>query len=236
MCIVAGFLLWGCAPKRVVFTSDPSFPPKGKQPMKVFLAAPVDTMDLSPVRDEMIRSTGDADQALAKARCVWGKGLAELTLRNSKNTELVSGVLGDTSLYPPTTEWIQYAADALSTPDFSVTHPAAISRFQADGFDYIVVPQNLSLRSDVGTGTDFEGLRSSFVPLREELYLDTPVAVVDVKKSAIVWTGVVSSYRYNLSVQSSGAMEREAYDWLHDLLVALGRKVRQPTTRFAPCR
>jgi hypothetical protein len=68
----------------------------------------------------------------------------------------------------------------------------------------------------------------------EPSFLVTPVAVVDVKKNTVVWTGVVSSTRSKLAIRGSSAFEKEAYDWLCDLLAALKRNVRDPGTRFEP--
>jgi hypothetical protein len=195
-------------------------------------------MDLSLARDDMIsHSEGDPARALEKAKCVWDKGLTDLTRRISKDTELKSNILVDSSPYPPTPEWIHYSSNALSVPTFSLADPAALSKFKSDGFDYVVVPQDLTVRSSVGKGrSKIISPMNSYIPVREELYFETPVAVVDLKKNAVIWTGVVSSARHSLEIHTSSVIERETYDWLYDLLAVLGRNMREPSARFQACK
>ena len=55
-CMVAGSLLSGCSPKRVVFLqTDPTFPPGNNTPVRLLLASPIDTLNMAPVRDQMVR-------------------------------------------------------------------------------------------------------------------------------------------------------------------------------------
>lgn len=238
ICLVAGLLLCSCGPKRAVFSSDPAFPPKANAAIRLFLAAPVDSMDLSPARDDMIsHSEGDPARALEKAKCIWDKGLEDVTHHFSEGTDLESGILADASPYPPTSQWIRYTSDALSIPSFSIVDPAVLSKFQADGFDYVAVPQDLSVRSGAAGGIEAVTAQAIYYSrVREELYFETPVAVVDVKKNEVVWTGVVSSPRSKLEIRGSSVIAKEAYDWLCDLLAVLGRNVRDPGTRFESCK
>jgi hypothetical protein len=236
LCLIAGLICCSCAPKRAVFFKAQAFPPKAKQPVRLFLAAPVDSLDLSPARDAIVRRTGDPAAAVQRAACVWNNGMTAVARRHAKDTEVVSDILGDHSPYPPTSQWVRYTADALGSPVFSLTDPAISSQLRNDGFDYAVVPQDLSLRAEEG----YTGSIMATYPLsdseRRDLYFETPTAVVDIETNAVIWCGVVSSIRQELAVQSSMAWEEEAYDWLLDLLVVLGRKVSHPTTRFQPCK
>lgn len=236
LCVITGLICCSCAPKRAVFSKTAAFPPEAKQPVRLFLAAPVDSMDLSPIRNAAIRRTGDPAAAVERARCAWNDGMAAVARRHAKDTELVSNVLGDPSSYPPTSEWIRYTADALGSPVFSLTDTAVLSRLRSDGFDYAVVPQDLSLRAKEGYTGDVMMTLPRSDSERRDLYFETPAAVVDLETNAVIWCGVVSSTRQELAVQGSMSWEEEAYDWLLDILVALGRKVSYPTTRFQPCK
>jgi hypothetical protein len=228
----AALLAAGCGPKRIVFQSDPTFPLRYEVPVKILVAAPVDSLDLTPARDAVIKKFKETDKALAHATCAWGPGLADLAGRIADATELRSDVLADEPLLPRPSRWLHYESDALGTPRFSIDDPDVVSAAAAAGFDYVAVPQNLSPRSRVQGGQ--AGVMGPYfysVPAYEELIIETTVAVVEARTSAIVWTGVVSSTRNEMALGSTD-LEKEANDWLFDLLDAMGRNVKIATSRL----
>jgi hypothetical protein len=230
-CCVVACLASSCTPKRIVFQSDPAFPAKRDAALRIVLAAPVDSLDLSPARDEVIRAAKDPGKALARVECMWSRGLSDLSGRLAKATELDSDVLSDSPVLPRTSTWIHYESDALSVPRFFVDDSAALSELDARGVDYVVVPQNLSLRTRAQSARGQLARPVSLGPAPEEMFIETPVAILDVHRRAIVWTGVVSSTQYRLSLGST-VLENEAYDWLVDLLVVLGRNVKKSGTQL----
>lgn len=194
-------------------------------------------MDLTLARDEMMKSTDDPAEALAKVRCFWGTWLTDIAHRLSKGTEQTSAVLADPPCSPPTSRWIRYTNNALSVPTFSLVDPATLSKFQTEGFDHLIVPQNLSLRSRIARARASLAKKVLITILAyEDLYFETPMAVVDLKRKSVVWTGVVSSTRRNAPAMRSSAIENEACDWLSDLFAVLGRKMQEPSSRFRPCQ
>ena len=238
-CCVVACLATSCTPKRIVFQSDPAFPAKRDAALKIVLAAPIDGLDLILARDVLIRETKDPDKALARVECMWGRGLSDLSRRLAKATELDSDVLSRSPVLPRTSTWIHYDSDALSVPRFFIDDSTALSQLDARGVDYVVVPQDLSLRSrsakkyPVYVVPPISGVPSEYrmnVPI-EELFIETSVAILDVHRRAIVWTGVISSTQQKLFIGST-VIENEAYDWLADLLGVLGRNVKESGTQL----
>jgi hypothetical protein len=242
-CVAVACMASGCTPKRVVFHSDPTFPASRGVELKIVLAAPIDSLDLSQARDAEIRKAKDPGKALAHVKCVWSRGLSDLAHRLSKSTELDSDVLSDLPVLPRTSTWIHYDTDALSVPRFSLDDSAVLSSLDASGVDYVVVPQNLSLRAHANGGgvvflqnyppKDRPGSMSVpniTPPSREELSIETTVAIIDVHARAIVWTGVVSSPQRKFAIGTS-IVEEQAAGWLVDLLGVLGRKMIDPGLR-----
>ncbi len=228
----AALLATGCGPKRIVFQCDPTFPQRYETPVKILIAAPVDSLDLTPARDAVIKKFKETDKALAHATCVWGPGLADLTGRIADATELRSDVLADEPVLPRPPRWLHYESDALGTPRFTIDDPDVAAAADAAGFDYVAVPQNLSPRSRVQGGR--AGVMGPYfysVPAYEELIIETTVAVVDTRTGAVVWTGVVSSTRNEIGLGVTD-LEKEANDWLFDLLDAMGRNVKIATSRL----
>ena len=237
-CCVVACLASSCTPKRIVFQSDPAFPAKRDAKLKIVLAAPVDSLDLSLARDAVIRATKDPGKALARVECMWSRGLSDLARRLAKATELDSDILSDSPVLPRTSTWIHYDSDALSVPRFFLDDSTALFQLDASGVDYVVVPQNLSLRTRIqGGGAGYTGRPALpepsvlIFPASEELFFETPVAILDVHRRAIVWTGVVSSTRHRLLIGST-VLEYTAYDWLVDLLGVLGRSVKESSTQL----
>lgn len=229
-CVVVACLASSCAPKRVVFQSDPTFPARRDAAFKIVLAAPVDSLDLSPARDSEIRAAQDPAKALAHMKCVWSRGLSDFAHRFAKATELDSDVLSDSPVLPRTSTWIHYDSDALSVPRFFLDDSTALSPLDAGGVDYVVVPQNLSLRTRAQSARGQLARPITSGPVPEEMFVETPVAILDVRRRAIVWTGVVSSMKRKLAIGSTIA-ENEAYDWVADLFGVLGRSMMESSVQ-----
>ena len=123
---------------------------------------------------------------------------------------------------------MHYDLDQLSVPHFAIDDPAVSAALTTETDEFIVIPQNLNFRTRIrGGSSDFLGPTYYSIPAREELYLESAVAVVASSTNAIVWTGVISSARHEFKLGST-VVEQEIHDWFFDLLNALGRPSHNP--------
>jgi len=178
-------------------------------------------MDLTPVRESLVKAAkGDVDLALDQLHRIWGENLEELMNGLSSEVSISSSVFDLHPPLKPTEEWIRCELNELSIPTFTISDKEVLLSLRREGYDYVIVPYDLNVKSGVSYGIIGPG---HLVPYGV-IYLSTPVGIIDLVTGGVVWNGLVSTRDYPSGGFRTG-YEEICYGWDYDLLHVLTNKI-----------